>query len=543
MASPWLSVLLCLTTLFFILSCITAGAEESAPLSGLVPQHRSRRQQPYPESSMGKVEKSMGVVTGSLTVIKEVLEKVDTSQLAGIVKGLACFASLAPGIGGLVASIVNIFVLYSTDSPLDNVKSQFDEVNHKLDSISQQIADLKTDVEWHNYASIYSQDETKILNSWNEFNRFRENCQSALSTEEKLELATKFVSFYENTGTEGSVASLYFYLTTRGTSLSRNLISLMAKKYKCDINDMGRYSLYFNSLLWKGMVLNQLYYKLRGYKTDGKAAENIQQFDQVLKAQKDAVMSCADKYDYIEPAVREISKSLTLEDTPELPKQIKAGLQKRYNSYNWIVVTFRTAEQQFIVIENTTLVRFDEITVAVMRTNARQDSGQLKFIWGKALQCLKSMCNGSDYKMCTVDDDSGYKLKDVTAALHIYLRNNFYNDPPAFISGNCWIDRTRRRAFSFYAKLPKTDHALWDPCRQPDCENNGTCNWLPGTLQRICECPTGFFGERCENKTTVSAGDIEVILPQPVPSITTINNKLNQLEAKIAEIESICQRN
>uniref|UniRef100_UPI003AAB66D7 uncharacterized protein n=1 Tax=Centroberyx gerrardi TaxID=166262 RepID=UPI003AAB66D7 len=455
MASPRLSVLLCLTTLFFTLSCITAGAEESAPLSprpadaGLVPQHRSKRQQPFPDGIRNKVDKSLQVATASLTVIKSVLDKVDTSQLTGILKGLASFASLAPGIGGLVASIVNVALSFVPQlSPMQKLKSQFDEVNHKLDSISQQIADLKTDVEWYNYASIYSQDETNILNSWNEFNSFRENCQSAWSAEGKLEFAAKFVSFYENTGTESSVANLYFYLTTREPSLSRNLMNLMVKKYKCDINDVGRYSLYFNSLLWKGMVLNQLYYKLKGYKADAKAAENVYQFEQVLKAQKDAVMSCADKYEYIEPAVREISKSLTLEVNTESATQIKEKLDEKYNSYNWIVVIFKTADQDNHQFERSTLVRFDEITI----------------------------------------------------------------------------------------------EAFWNPCRQHDCQNSATCVWLSGTVQRICECPRGFSGDRCEQRITVSAGDIEVILPQPVPSITTIDKKLTQLEAKIEEIKSICQR-
>lgn len=179
----------------------------------------------------------------------------DTTKLTSVLKGLTNFASLAPGLGALSSVINMILIFIPQDDPvLNQVKKGFAKVNRELDSLSIQISNLATDVEWFNYASVYSQDEVRILSAWRKFSEFFKTH----GLNDFKHLAEIFTNYYEYTQAESSVINLYRYLTVSSTSLSGNLNDLLKRKFKCDIHEIGKYNLYFSSLLWKGMVLNLL---------------------------------------------------------------------------------------------------------------------------------------------------------------------------------------------------------------------------------------------------------------------------------------------
>ncbi|XP_063339203.1 uncharacterized protein LOC134634074 [Pelmatolapia mariae] len=282
MASPQWSTSMLLASLILLLYWTTSSAQSrdstSTDLSAL-----DRFKRILSEDTKDKTEKVLNVVKDSLSVMKDVLDSIRTDNIAGVLKGISGFASLAPGIGSLVSSIIMlVFVFIPQRDPL---KEGFAEVNRKLDSLSLQISNLATDVEWFNYASVYSQDEVRILNAWKKFEEFRENSGLVNTAEDKLRLAEIFTNYYENTAVEASVANLYHYLTVSSTSLSGNLNDLLRKKFKCSIREIGKYNIYFSSLLWRGMVLNQLYWDLIGFNPSDKEAEQTKMFKTVSKAQ------------------------------------------------------------------------------------------------------------------------------------------------------------------------------------------------------------------------------------------------------------------
>lgn len=162
------------------------------------------------------------------------------------------------------------------ENPLKVLKADFAEMNEKLDSLSIQISNLAADVEWLNYARDYSKDKVCILNAWKKFCQFFEKSEVVQSEEDKLRLAEIFTNYYENTAVESSVANLYHYLMViSSTSLRGNLNNLLKTKFKCDISEIGKYNLYFSSLLWKGMVLNQLYWNLIVLSFQGKKQNKL----------------------------------------------------------------------------------------------------------------------------------------------------------------------------------------------------------------------------------------------------------------------------
>ncbi|XDV52442.1 hypothetical protein PO909_021170 [Leuciscus waleckii] len=434
MAFPQLSASMLLASLILLLYWTTSSARSHDPTSSVVsPSYRVKRDQPF--ENREKVDKSSAVANGVLTVVKEVIEKIDTNKLAdkvkkvidadklvGVMKSLGKIASLAPGIGGLVASVVNMVLIFipQEDPVLNEVTKGFAEMNRKLDLLSIQISNLATDVEWFNYASIYSQDEVRILNSWKKFNEFFQKSQWVQSKEDKLRLAEIFVNYYENTGTEASVANLYHYLTVKDTSLSGNLNELLRKKFKCDFQDIGKYNVYFSRLLWQGMVLNQFYWNLIGLNSSGIEAEHTQMFNNVYAAQKSALIAeCLDNYElYLKEDVVRISNGLSADDTTAIAVQVKEFLDKKYFWYNWVVMVY-------------------------------------------------------------TDEEKNHKL---------------YN----------------------MIKIPVDT-----------CVNGGKCKRLLDSTEYLCECPTSYHGDRCENKIenqTVPA----IIKNQTVPDIT-INAKLKKI--------------
>lgn len=154
----------------------TSSARPHDPVTpDLSPPYRARRD--LPEDSRDQADQVLNAVKDSLSLFKDVMENINPDKVVGVIKSLSNFASLAPGIGGVVSSVISMVLVFipQDDPVLKAVKEGFAEVNRKMDSLSIQISDLATDVEWFSYISVYSQDERRILNAWRKFNEFRES--------------------------------------------------------------------------------------------------------------------------------------------------------------------------------------------------------------------------------------------------------------------------------------------------------------------------------------------------------------------------------
>ncbi|CAM4275622.1 unnamed protein product [Leuciscus chuanchicus] len=545
MAFTRLSASMLLASLILLLYWTTSSARSHDPPSSVIsPPYRVKRDQPF--ENREKVDRSLAVANSFLAVVKDSFEaigKSDTKKLTDVMKNLANVASLAPGVGNLVASVVNMVLIFipQDDPVLNAVQKGFEEVNRKLDSISIQISNLATDVEWFNYASVYSQDELRILNAWKKFNDLRQNSQLVQNKEQKLRLAEIFVNYYENTGTEASVANLYHYLTVKDTSLSGNLNELLRKKFKCDFQDIGKYNVYFSSLLWKGMVLNQFYWKLVGLDSSGIEAKHTQMFKNVYEAQKSALEYCLTNHmQYVKADVVEISKGLSNDNKTAIAVKVKEFLDKKYTWYNWVVLVYNTYQADYYKLYDLIKITEDTITVAVGYTliTKEKDETPVKETANdcfKDKQCeIKDKVHNCRFTWSNPHDNSGtqfnYIFTEYAKATHAAYGKEFAVAPEPFHQNDCqWGYSTRKISIYYSQKLPV--------CQSNTCSNNGRCSRLLDSNEWMCECPDGYYGERCEERTpigTAIAVDISV-----VPDISTIDTKMKMMEVQLKEILNI----
>ncbi|KAF1380232.1 hypothetical protein PFLUV_G00184700 [Perca fluviatilis] len=525
-----------LASLILLLYWTTSSAESHDPTSSVIsPSYRVKRDQPF--ENREKWEKSLAALSAAkevLPLIKKGIEKIDIKKLTAVMNSLANIASLAPGIGSLIFSVVNMVLIFipQDDPVLNEVKKGFAEVNRKLDSISIQISNLATDVEWYNYASVYSQDELRILNAWKKFNDLLQNSQLVTNEDQKLRLAEIFTNYYENTGTEASVANFYHYLTVNDTSLSGNLNVLLRKKFKCDFQEIGKYNVYFSRLLWQGMVLNQFYWKLIGLDSSGIEAKHTKMFNDVYAAQKSALEAeCLDNYEhYLEEDVMEISKGLSADNTTAIAVQVKEFLDNKYFWYNWVVMVY-TDEHTKHKLFNMIKIPVGTITVNVGYT-LKAEEINMQEVTDKLVKCHNDMwkysmkaCDQISFNIKTCDH-YGEHFRQYVKVMHASIQNDFVQVPKALeVSDKLDCTLSEYSVFSHH-KLYVYYSRNISPCHEDTCEN-GKCRRLLNSNEYLCECPPSYHGDRCEKEIenqTVPA----IIKGQTVPDITTINAKLKR---------------
>ncbi len=530
MAYPRLSASMLLASFTLLLYWTTSSAQSHHLTSDLSPPSRVKRDQPF--ETREKVKATFEVVTDTLSAFKELSEAKKWEESAkDVLKKLAKFASMAPGCVGVLFSVVNMALAFvSQDDPVLNaVKEGFAEVNRKLDSVSIQISHLATDVEWFNYASIYSQDEVRILSAWRKLNEFRENSELAQSQEDKLRQAEIFTNYYEYTGTEASVANLYHYLTVSSTSLTRNLNELLRKKFKCDIGEIGKYNFYFSSLLLQGTVLNEVYWKLIGFNPSNKEAEHAQMFKNVYRAQRSTVDFCLNNTEhYRKKDVVEISKKNSPDNKNAIAEQVKNKLDEKYDWYNWVVLVYNTDQDNYYKLHDLTKIYNDTITVAVGHTLKAKEVFKTEIIQAAA-QCFgKSDCNSKDkLHICRFPrgQRDAHLFTDFVKVTHVVYGTEFAELPQPFHKVNC--DSTGYVSMYFSRRLPV--------CSDGTCQNNGRCKRLLDSNDHLCECQDGYYGDTCEHKMDTSSVK-NIIVPDPVPTITTTNVRMKMMESKLDQI-------
>ncbi|XP_050924627.1 cephalotoxin-like protein [Lates calcarifer] len=540
MASPRWSTSMLLASLILLLYWTTSSARSHDSTStDLSPPHRVRRALPF--RTREEVAASMQTAKDVLNFINDRIGKKNIETLSSVLKGISNIASTAPVIGGLVSSIVNVVLAFvPQENPLKELREGFAEVNRKLDSLSLQISNLATDVEWFNYASVYSQDEVRILNAWKKFDEFRENSGLVNTAEDKLRLAEIFTNYYENTAVEASVANLYHYLTVSSTSLSGNLNNLLKKKFKCNIGEIGKYNIYFSSLLWRGMVLNQLYWDLIGFSSSRKQAVQTEMFKTVSEAQISAVKFCLKNYtQYLEKDVEEISKAMSPDNKTAIADQVKTFLDKKYNWYNWVVLVYNTDQKSNFILYNMKEFHSAKVTVAVSPTLKADKllEDHLKELGNDCF--VRKQCDQVSEleKQCVrFFDVSGQRLRlritDFVKVTHVTYGDDFAQFPEPFHTAKCqrgsstWGELRHKISMYFSQSL--------SVCSQ-GCDNGGKCERLLDSNDWLCECPDGFYGDRCEKEFDIR-NDSETDLQHPVPDISTLDVKLDKMESKLQEI-------
>ncbi|XP_015255003.1 PREDICTED: uncharacterized protein LOC107100857 [Cyprinodon variegatus] len=458
-----------------------------------------------PSGSIEKTEKALNVAKETLSLLKDVMENTDLKKLSTAMKGISMFASLAPGVGALVFSTISMALAFipEEDPLLNEVKRGFAEVNQKLDSLAMKISKLATDVAWYNYASAYSRDELTILNTWEKFSEFMRRTESQ-SPEETSKNIKIFTSYYESTGTEASVSNLYRYLTVESTSLTENLNNLLRKKFKCNVYEISRYSMYFSSLFWKGMVLNQFYWKLTEVKAATKEADQIKMFKKVSETQLSALEFCLENYEeYLKKDVEEIAKDY-ISHKDSVAVKVKEALDNKYGWYNWVVVVFDTSESKNLklytefkfTISNLVLgvdytVMADMINAAELQSTARECFENKDCEFQKTAQ----RCSHRWYP--DNQDEVDIPFKKYAKITHVAYKKQFVEVPSPFQRVKCYWTGYESWLSVHYSRQISV-------CATNQCKNNGKCKRVLWSNEWLCECQDSYYGDTCEKQMNMT---------------------------------------
>ncbi|KAI3359471.1 hypothetical protein L3Q82_013775, partial [Scortum barcoo] len=503
--------------------------------------NRVRRDQPF--ETREKVKGTFEVVNDALSAIKDISESNKWGEsVKDYLKKLAKFASVAPGcISAIFSGINAVLAFIPQDNPVLNaVKEGFAEVNRKLDSISIQISNLAVDVEWFNYASVYSQDEVRILSAWRKLAEFCESSKSAQSREEKLRLSEIFINYYEYTGTEASVANLYHYLTVSNTSLSGNLNQLMKKKFRCDIREIGRYNFFFNSLLVQGAVLNEVYWTLIGLDPSNKEDNRAEMFQNVYAAQSAVVDFCLDNYEkYMKEDVVKIAKENSPDNKQAIADQVKKELDDKYDWYKWVVLVYDTDQEANYKLFELTKIPVGKLTIAVghtMKAQAQELYGG-PLIQG-ATRCfegqncdIQGRLHSCKFLLPSTPQSPGstiLPLRDYIKATHVvYGTTHVERLIPLQQVDFSWGGYTSQISVHYSRRMLA--------CSSQTCWNNGRCKRLLDSNDYLCECQSGYYGETCREKMDLSVIK-EAVAPYPLLTVTSTSARMKMIESKLEQI-------
>ncbi|XP_032443520.1 uncharacterized protein LOC116735621 [Xiphophorus hellerii] len=477
------------SALLLLASMIVLHCVRSNPLTSAVGLQ-------LPSGSKEKTDKILNFGKESLFLLKDHMESIDSTKLTAVMKGISSFAAFAPVLSSVISMIL---VFMPEENPvLNEVKKGFAEVNQKLDSLYIKISNLATDVKWHNYASVYSQDERIILNTWKKFSEFMDRRESP-SPEETNQHIKAFTSFYERQGTESSVLNFYHYLTVEGMSLSENINDLLKEKFKCDVSVIGRYNLYLSSLFWKGMVLTQFYWKLTDVNTKSKEAEHVQMFKKVSEAQLSAVEFCLNNYkQYLEKDVDEIIKDHS-SDEASLAAKVKQALDDKYSWYSWVVVVFDSSQSKNHKLYTEFTFTTDKFVVGISST-VKADMMDVDQVKNIARECfedknceIKVTAQRCSHIWHSKDLDYGIfiPLKKYVEVTQVAYRNQFVEVPEPFHRVKCYWD-----GYESWISFHYSRHS--SVCVTNQCQNNGKCKRLLRSNEWFCECQDGYYGDACD---------------------------------------------
>ncbi|XP_062387022.1 uncharacterized protein LOC134076027 [Sardina pilchardus] len=477
-----------------------------------------------PPNSRAQTDKILSVATTSLSLFNEVMGKIDTEKVTGIMKGLASFASLAPGIGSVISSVIGTVLVFipQEDKVLNEMKKGFEEVNWKLSSISMQISDLEKDLKYYNYATALLRHEENIISAWKKFDDF---FMKHVFDNDNDKLDKLFIEFYQNTHIENSVRSLYRSLTVPvgQTSLASNFNELLKEKFKCDIRKIGKYHLHLSTLLFKGMVLQQFYNRKRGLNALDIETSLAQQFKTVFEAQKATLEYCENNYEkYLRDDVEQIARELHPDEKKAIAENVKKHLDGKYSWYNWVVFVCTKDDlkkKNVILFENPIEITIDNIIVAVFYTLKAEitNKNEITFIVDKCFQSHRNcelQCRHS-----LVPDDvwipEGWNVWPTHITLADYAKvtyatyydYNFEEYPKPDYQKKCYYDRYQYTISVYYSrKLPVG-------CNK--CSNKGQCMRVLNSNEWRCDCQDGYYGDTCENKidTTVTKNINKLLTP------------------------------
>ncbi|XP_063326979.1 uncharacterized protein LOC134625654 [Pelmatolapia mariae] len=483
--------------------------------------------------------KNFGVLC--LAILKDTAKLMESlsdkkSDIFNLAQSIGNVVPLVGSIFSLIMTLVIVIDKYVNDrSLLKDIKEEFDRLDAKLDEYHK----LQ---KWNIWAAgVYHKPELDIRTAWTKYKTLLGSLAEAKNDDERKRHKKSFIKSYRQH--EKAPREMGELLKKTGKSFISNLGDELAEHVKCHEKEILEYTFLILTLIIKGNVMNQYYYRLENTMSKAKDEEMMKNVYEAMTAMFDIQKRCiANSMTYVLQDVKPfIEKSKKRDD---LAKEVWSFLQMAYDRYDWMVVAFITLKSSHKILktENKHVltgfhdVSTQRITVSVARQVKGTHSKVKKVI--KAIEkCItkKVLC----YKVADTlskcgEEVAGIPVSKTYTAVHAYTRRahqsikakeanpkargearakgeatneddvsaspeNPSAQTPYIYTGECQKSPgVKHRKF---VVLIKSDEEMLgkDPCAKLDCKNGGKCVPIEDMFLAMCQCNYPYYGLHCES--------------------------------------------
>lgn len=411
---------------------------------------------------------------------------------------------------------------------MENIIAEFDNLNSV-------ITEHHTEEVWSIWSStVYYKSELDIKKAWEDYKTLLKDLYLAKNNPEQTKMLNKeFTDKYSHY--ESATSALNIAMRKEGLSLKGDFERIFADKILCKENQLRDYNAFVSELIVMGNTMNLFYYKL--LKTDSQAKNDklAEIAYNVAEVMFDIHMEClSDSMKYSKISVEKLIDVASPKD--ELADKILSHLEKAYDSYNWMVVVFKTSSsshKHMKSLNNHFLTGFTEIskrgiTVAIVRqvrgnhNKAASVRQAIERCFSKTVECkdvektltkcretVETISVSKTYSAIhafkrKASHDS-HSAKEVTGQKNnedevVNVETSPSDQTPYIYTGEC--NKSPGRKGGKFKVFIKSDEEIMteDPCDRLDCGGNGRgkCVKVNESFLALCKCETPYYGQHCE---------------------------------------------
>uniref|UniRef100_A0A3B4GQU1 Uncharacterized protein n=1 Tax=Pundamilia nyererei TaxID=303518 RepID=A0A3B4GQU1_9CICH len=362
-------LLLLMISAFFIISSVTTSpsADQSKHEKALLEKLKQGKEKL--KSALKNKENLKNIGEHFLTLITGIGNAVkDTDH--DILKSAASVVNVVPVVGAVFSLLMTIAILIdehvNDKSLLKDIKEEFEKIDLKLEKHHREL-------KWNIWAAAtYSKPEMKIRTAWTEYKTLLGSLAGAKDQDERKRHEKSFIEAYSKY--EKAPREMGELLKKTGKSFVNNLGDELAEHVKCHEKEIIEYTYLILTLIFKGNMMNQFYYRLKNIQSEARNDEMKKNVYEAMAAMFEIQKQCIDSsMTYVKQDVKPlIDKSKKRDD---LAQEVWDFLQKTYDRYDWMVVGFITKKSSHKAIKTLNKhvltgfqdVSTERITVAVSR--------------------------------------------------------------------------------------------------------------------------------------------------------------------------------
>ena len=476
-----------------------------------------------------------------------------------IVNGLlkisgALFPELEP-ITGVLGAYFGLFSLLfsagSESAEMTYMKEQFGEVNMKLDTISQDVNQIKDLITDNTLKAAYIADEGKILNGYNQLQDFLRELQNLSCNagsdcaRERIRIASRYDQYFD---INSNMQNIFRGAMDPTTVFSKPLIEQLKSSSDCNVRDIQKFTDGILKLAIKEKKVTMIHEMLSGtnYSITNRMNNWLKQMYTLKHHTDKAVSDCfKDMGKYIKKDVSDPKYQSGYPANLAAANALKHHLETKYFWLNWIVVAFDKDDDT------------DDYTIANGGTVFRSKGNRRKFyafyldkgaydnairdkvfdtvdyIIEKAWVSLQFSGVGQYRYILRIDEiltrfrnklkEQGV-WKNIKSFAMLDHDKNFHQAS----SGNhlaSFFERVfQNNDYRFFLTLKSEEELQGSHCSL-SCKNGGSCRRYPFSSSSFCNCVEFFYGRECENRSnTTMASNLEAMVQQmmKIPKVVDV---------------------